>query len=414
MQIRMRLPIPMVLCLTMGIAIALVAGGLCSAHAQYHGGSRGPRLLRNLRDRITGRGGPEALREAMLLPDGGAAREVMEGLADRGGDEVVAARAALWVGHYHYGAGDAETALTWFEKAREINGGPAERAESDFWVAQCRNLLGRVQESEPGEQSQGVAAVLGRVARLDGELRVGRVESALRGYLELEADARQAGCLGPLLYRFGLAAASGAAGGGDPGWPTVRAWGQACATSPEYALVQVMRPSWPPTASVGSAGNGDSTATPFVAVPGASSASPDPILVPVPGAVTPDSLRSKGAVERPRDGGMDGARGGVPDGATRGTPGGVAAGATSAATARGAGDGVFTVQLGSFHDAARATIEAQRLQGLGLSVRVEVEEAEDATWHRLRFGRYRTREEAEESALARCTGLEWRVVRVGP
>jgi cell division septation protein DedD len=325
----------------------------------------------------------------MLLPNAGAAREVMEGLADRGGDDVVAARAALWVGHYHYGAGDAETALTWFEKAWGANGGPAERAESDFWVAQCRNLLGRVQESEPGDRSQGVAAVLGRVARLDGELRVGRVESALRGYLELEADSRRAGCLGPLLYRFGLVAASGAAGG-DPGWRTVRAWGPACATSPEYALVQMMRPSRPPTASVGSSGIGDSTATPFVEAPGASSANPGP----VPGAVTPDSLRSAGVA--------------------RSRPGGAAAGAADTATAQVGGDGAFTVQIGSFHDAQRATTEARRLQDLGLPVRVEVEKAEDATWYRLRFGRYRTREDAEESALARCTGLGWRVVRVGP
>ena len=70
--------------------------------------------------------------------------------------------------------------------------------------------------------------------------------------------------------------------------------------------------------------------------------------------------------------------------------------------------------LGSFHDAERAANEAKRLDTLGLAVRVEVETVEGATWHRLRFGRYRTREEAEESALARCTGLGWRVVRVGP
>jgi hypothetical protein len=385
MPIRMRWPILVVLSLVTG----LVAGGLCAAHAQDRSGGRGPRLLRNLRDRLTGHGGPEALREAMLLPNAGAAREVMEGLTGRGGDGVVAARAALWVGHYHYGAGDAETALTWFEEARETNGGPSERAESDFWVAQCRNLLGRVQERELGDRSQGVAAVLGRVARLDGELRVGRVESALRGYLELEADARRAGCLGPLLYRFGLAAASGAVVG-DLGWPTVRAWGPACAISPEYALVQVMRPSRPPTASVGFSGAGDSTATPFAEAPGTSSASPGLI----PDAVTPDSLRSEGAGRTP--------------------PGGFATGASDAARTQAGGDGSFTVQLGSFHDPERAAREARRLQGLGLPVLVEVEEVEGGTLHRLRFGRYRTREEAEESALVRCTGLGWRVVRIGP
>jgi hypothetical protein len=400
----MRFSILVLLGLGTGPAAGLIAGGLCPAHAQDHSGARGPRLLRNLRDRLTGRGGPEALREAVLLPNAGAAREVMEGLSDHAGDDLIAARAALWVGHYHYGAGDAETALTWFEKAREINGGPLERSESDFWVAQCRNLLGRVQESESGDRSQGVVAVLARVARLDGELRVGRVESALRGYIELEADARRAGCLGPLLYRFGLAAASGAAGG-DPGWLTVRAWGPACAMSPEYALVQVMRPARPPTASVGSSGNSDSTATPFVEAVVASSADPGSIQ----GVVPREGL--------PPEGGAGMAPGGASDGTVDRTVAGAAtgavAGAAGAASARAAGDAPFTVQLGSYHDAQRAAVEARRLQGLGLPVLVEAEEVEGVTWHRLRFGRYRTREDAEESALARCTGLGWRVVRVG-
>ena len=65
MPIRMRLPFLLVLGLVMG----LVAGGLCAAQAQDRSGGRGPGLFRNLRDRLTGRGGPEALREAMLLPD---------------------------------------------------------------------------------------------------------------------------------------------------------------------------------------------------------------------------------------------------------------------------------------------------------------------------------------------------------
>jgi cell division septation protein DedD len=405
MPIRKRLPSLVFLGLATGLAVGLVAGGLCPAQAQDHSGARGPRLLRDLRDRLTGHGGPEALREAVLLPNAGVAREVMEGLSDHGGDDVVAARAALWVGHYHYGAGDAETALIWFEKAREINGGPAERSEADFWVAQCRNLLGRMQESEAGDQSHGVAAVLGRVARLDGELRVGRVESALRGYLALEADARRAGCLGPLLYRFGLAAASGAAGG-DSGWPTVRSWGSACAISPEYALVQVMRPLRPPTASVDSFGDGDSTATSFVEAVVVSSADPGSI----PAAVTPDGVPSEGVAGSAPGGAADG----TVDRAVAGVLTGAAAGTVDAATARAAGDGAFTVQLGSFHDVERAAVEARRLQGLGLPVLVEAEDVEGVTWHRLRFGRYGTREDAEESALARCTGLGWRVVRVGP
>jgi hypothetical protein len=233
-----------------------------------------------------------------------------------------------------------------------------------------------------------VAAVLSRVARLDGELRVGRVQSALRGYFELEGDARRAGCLGPLLYRFGLAAASGA-GGGELGWATVRAWAPECAVSPEYALVQVMQPPPASAADSQTARGSDAIATPFVEMPGA------PPAEPVSNA------------------GVTGAdRGSAEDGPS--APGEGVTGAAEARIATPDRGGAFTVQLGSFHDVERATREARRLEGLGLPVRVEVEEVDGAMWHRVRLGRYRSREEAEESALARCTGLEWRIVRVGP
>lgn len=381
---RTRFPIVLVFLL----ASVSVAGTVSVARAQDRSGTHRPGLFRNLRDRLMGRGGAEALREAMLLPDAGAVREVMEGLAGRTGDEVVAARAAIWVGHYRYGAGDTEAALTWFERAREAGGGPAERAESDFWTAQCRNLLGRSQEGDPGGESEGTTTVLGRVARLDGELRVGRVESALRGYLGLEGEARQAGCLGPLLYRVGLVAASGIDGRAW-GWPTVRAWAPACAGAPEYALVQAMQPPPLPASAPAAAGDRDSSASPFAEAPGAR---------PAGSGAPPDDVSDAAgelAVEQ------------------RNAPGDDVAGeATAAATARG--DAAFSIQVGSFHDGARAAREARRLEGLGLAVRVEAEENGTGSWYRLRFGRFRTSEEAEETALARCTGLEWRIVRVGP
>jgi hypothetical protein len=389
MPIRTRPLILLVLVLLAGVA----AGGLCAAYAQGQTvpskgrGGLGPGLFRNLRDRLLGRSGPDALREATLLSDGSAARDVMEGLAGRGGDEITAGRAALWMGHYHYGAGDTEAALAWFEKARQAGDGPTERSESGFWVAQCRNILGRAQESASGSQGEGVAAVLGQVARLDGELRVGRVESALRGYLGLEADARRAGCLGPLLYRFGLAGASGA-GGTDLGWSTVRAWEPACAISPEYALVQAMQPP----AAVSAASGGEASATPFVEVPGGAAAERD----------------SGGGTT----GGASGAADRIPQG--EGGPPPRAGVAGDAATPRSGADGGYAVQLGSFRDADRAVREAQRLEGLGLAVRVEAEQVDGVVWHRIRLGLYGSREEAEESALARCTGLEWRIVRVGP
>jgi cell division septation protein DedD len=365
------------------LALSVASGATSDSRAQDRDGGIGSGLLRNLRDRLTRHGGPEALREAMLLPDAAEARQVMEGLAGRGGDPIVSARAALWVGHYHYGAGDAEAALTWFAKAHDAGGGPAERAESDFWLAQCRNLLGRAQESDAGERGEGSPAVLARVARFDGELRVGSVESALRGYLGLEREARAAGCLGPLLYRLGLAASSGAAGSALD-QVAVDSWAPDCVVSPEYALVREMRP-FVPAAAPAAPATGDSTAATFAEAPAA-----DTTSAPEAGLSPESALGVSRAGET--------------------TP----ATGTGAGSASAGGDRPFCVQLGSFHDAERAAREAARLQRLGLPVRIEVEEADGETWHRLRLGRYGSREEAEESALTRCTGLEWRIVRVGP
>ncbi len=402
MPIRVRPSFALVLALAAGAALAGTArsqpgGGAPTGaspaetadEASPAIGERGSRLLRDLRQRLLGHSGPDALREASLLPDAAAAREVMEGLAGRGGDEVTAARAALWLGHYHYSAGDAEAALSWFQKARDAGGGPSERAETDFWVAQCRNLLGRPQDGRPDGSGEGVETVLGQMARLDGELRVGRVESSLRGYARLEEDARRAGCLGPLLYRFGLAAASGA-GGAELGWPTVREWASACATSPEYALVQAMQPPpSPPAAAPEAGGRSEAAGTSFVEMPSARPAAGDAgsDSSAAAGGRSPEVTLSPSEETRPD--------------------------AKRPAAAAG-GDRRFAIQLGSFRDAERAAAEAQRLEGLGLSVRVEVEEAEGATFHRIRFGRFSSREEAEESALARCVGLNWQVVRVGP
>jgi cell division septation protein DedD len=359
------------------VVAGLAAGGVTPACAQEREG-RTTSIFRGLRDRLLGRGGPDALREAMLLPDGRAAREVMEGLAGRGGDAVTAARAALWLGHYHYGAGDTEAALGWFEKARSGDGGAAERAESDFWTAQCRNLLGRAQDAAPGGGGEGAAAVLGRVARLDGELRVGRVESALRGYVDLEGEARQAGCLGPLLYRIGLAASAGA-GTGEIGWSTVAAWAPSCVASPEYALVRAMQPAVVVPAAAPAASPGDTLAVPFVEAAGG----------PGTGA---------SGLEHP---------------ATTGATEAINAGGAPVAAAEAA-DGEYSIQLGSYRDADRARAEAARLGDLGLAVRLDVRTENGETRNRILLGRYRSQDEAEETALARCTGLEWRIIRVEP
>jgi hypothetical protein len=384
MPMRARFPILLAFLLAVGSAVAV-----SPARAQDREGGHHPGLFRNLRDRLIGRGGAEALREATLLPDAAAARDVMEGLAGRGGDDVVAARAAIWAGHYHYGAGDTEAALAWFEKARASGGGPAERAESDFWTAQCRNLLGRTQEGDAGGEGGGSTAVLASLARLDGELRVGRVESVLQGYLGLEREARRAGCLGPLLYRVGLVAASGT-GGDNLGWSTVRAWAPACAEAPEYALVQAMQPTALRAAPPVPAASPDSGATPFAEAPGGAPNVPDAAR-----GVSPDA--------------------GLPPATGRPAPSGQDAPPAADATPPEVPEyGAFCIQLGSFRDGERAAREARRLEGLGLGVRVEIQESRGEMWYRLRLGSFRTSQEAEETARARCTGLDWRVVRVEP
>jgi cell division protein FtsN len=44
-------------------------------------------------------------------------------------------------------------------------------------------------------------------------------------------------------------------------------------------------------------------------------------------------------------------------------------------------------------------------------VRLDGEGAENDVWYRLRWGSFRSREEAEENARTRCTGLAWTLAR---
>ena len=352
-----------------GFALLLLIVGPWRVAAERRGeGGRVPGFFRGLRERIAPTDAARAWQEARQLPAARDALPLMKSLVERN-DPSVSPRAALWLGHFQYGAGDTETALGWFEKAADAGGDEAQRAEALFWEAQCLNLLGRAPIAAAPE-GQSVPDVLAQLARHDGELRIGDAGAALDGYLGLEGAARRAGCLGPLLYRIGLVAAAGT-GQGAVDWDLVRRWSALTPASPECGLVRAILPAGteaeaapapetgPPAFSEGAAGEAGSTG---------------PASTPAAGA----AVESTGTSAAPPD------------------------------------EAAYAVQLGSYHDRARAQQEADRLAALGLPVRIDIESDAGGSWNKLRLGRSRTREEAEELGRTRCTGLDWQVVRIVP
>ncbi len=202
-----------------------------------------PGLFEEIKSRLSGRSAEQIWDEASRMPSAMAAVPLMEALAKRTGEPEYSGRAALWLGHFYYGAGQIEDALTWFEQAEEQKGDKP-TAEPAFWAAQCRNLLGRPNEAAAESAEQGTDGVLAAVAEHDGELRTGELAAALDGYLSLEGAARRAGCLGPLLYRIGLVAstAAGRNVGRRIDWDLVKGWEPGAAASPERGLVAAMAP----------------------------------------------------------------------------------------------------------------------------------------------------------------------------
>jgi hypothetical protein len=357
------------------VTALLAAVCLCApaVFAQSPGGKR-PGLLQEIRSRLSFRSASEVWEEARLNPSVDQARPMMESLLERRGDPLYAARAALWLGHLEYGAQQTERALEFFEVAAgKAEAGP-ERAEASFWATQCRALLGR--GDDRASRTGGLFGVLEAMARADAELRAGRAGEALRGFILLEGDARRAGCLGPLLYRIGLANAS--TGGADardsgPIWEVIARWAHDAPVSPERALAAAMvpepaarpQPTPPPTV-------GDSTGG-----AGASGAGPN--------SAGPDGAGASGA----------GSGSAEPDGSSRRSS-------------------AYAVQLGAFHDPERARSRLAQLTAQGLPVRVEREERDGETFYKIRLGEARSREEAQELALRFCRGLEYQIVRVEP
>jgi cell division septation protein DedD len=358
--------------------------------AQSAGGKR-PGLLEEIRSRLSFRSASEVWEEARLTPSVDQARTMMESLLERRGDPVYAARAALWLGHFEYGAQQTERALVYFETGvAKAPSGP-ERDEALFWASQCRALLDR--DDHGGAGAGGMFGVLQAVARIDGELRAGRAEEALRGYLSLEGDARRAGCLGPLLYRVGLAGAAGADERGPGGVRDVIArWERDAPVSPERALAAAITPEPVAPPPLSSPAGADSAAGAGVAAPVESGSD----------STAPTSAPSKAAADAPDPAAPENGPHPSDIGADRPEE----TGADAAP--------IYAVQLGAFADPERARSRLAQLTAQGLPVRLEREERDGETLYKIRLGEARSREEAQEMALRFCRGLEYRIVRVEP
>jgi len=208
----------------------------------------GTGILREMQSRLLQAPGVEVWEEARRLPSAADAALLMEHLAGRAQDPLYAARAALWLGHYHYGAGQIEAALQYFGRAGAVEDSPAVRPEAEFWVAQCRNLQGIAAGTpERATAASDQPGLFTRLAELDGRLRLGDLDGALRGYLSLEGVARRARCLAPLYYRLGLVLHAGG-GRGTIDASITRAWAPSVSGSAERALVAALDdgdPLWP-------------------------------------------------------------------------------------------------------------------------------------------------------------------------
>jgi cell division septation protein DedD len=358
------------------LAAVLQAAILASAFAA--GGAepapKGPGLLTEIKRALSQRPAAEVWEEAVASPSTSRALPLMTGLLRRTSDPSYAGRAALWLGHYSYGAGRVEEALGYFEQSLQRPGDEATRAEAGFWAAQCRSLLGRPAQ-ETGTGRSGVHAVLGQVVAHDVELRGGEIETAWRGYLSLEGDARQAGCVGPLLYRLGLIASAvpGRAWGHDSPWAVLDRLAQGAPAAPERALYEQMVPVGPTASEPPETEKPDAGSTP------AAESGPAPEREATPAAApAASSAPEAGTVEA------------------------------------GAGAPYYAVQLGAFIDGDRAEREYRRLQGSGLTVRLDQEEMNGRIYYKIRLGHHASRAEAEERARRECRGLDWQVVRISP
>lgn len=356
------------------LAAVLLLFGSAPSPAAAADPPKRPGLWGEIRDRLGRSDAAELVVRARGMASASEALLLYQSAAER--DRSPAAQqACLWLGHFHHGAGDLEVALGWFERGAAMEGEPGRQAEAAFWQAHCAGLLGRANDAAAPRSARGtVHDILYRIATADGALRRGEGSEAIAAYLSLADEAERAGCAGPLLYRMGLAAAVGR--GGETLSEQLRALAAAAPASPERALATLLVPA---------------VAPPRAAAPPAEPA----------GGGAPVSF-AEGMGPSP----------GAGEGDAAGDAAGEAAAGGDLGVGKAAGGAFYAVQLGAFRDPGRAGRELDRLRALGLDVRMEDETVAGERLHLLRLGRMDSEEAAEEFARTRCTGLEWRVVRL--
>jgi cell division septation protein DedD len=307
------------------------------------------------------------------------ARPLMEALSRRSRDAEGSARAAYWLGLYHYGSGDPATAAPYFDLAA---GGedPEVARQARIWNAQCRQLLGGESEGatdSPPENLRDSFALRAAVSEADALVRAGHPLEALRSYLALEAEARALECLSWIYYRVGLILSASGTREGSSDWAPLAEWDPVVATSPERALIAKLRNQ---PRAVSAPRESAPFAEPVVA-------EAQPSVSAEPGEF-PDSL-----FERPES--MDEA--------------------PEPRQPSNAPSGYYALQLGAFRERDSARRAMEEFTARGLSVRLEQKtDAQGDLLHLIWLGRCATREEAESLARRLLQGIDYQIVTGNP
>lgn len=328
---------------------------------------RGDGFFGGLRNVLSPSNGNETWERARALARAAEAAPIMEQLARNERDPETGGKAALWLGLYRYGSGDATAALPYFERAASLNGDAETRRAGAAWAAQCRALLDPKTLPEPNGEALGPRSspfeLREILAHADASVREGRAQEALDAYLEVQGEAMSAGMLSLLYYRLGLVVQASVAAGArlvDP--ELLHEWEPHVAESAERALVVKLeeegrlfeKPAEPAVSE-------------FVA--------PSEELV-VTDEATLDTLAASTPESEPQEEAPH-----------------------------------YVLQLGSFRDRDLARAEMERLVSRGLSVRlVPGTDREGNQVYRVWLGRGSTREEARALGDRLLQGLEYQIV----
>jgi hypothetical protein len=180
--------------------VLLASAGVVAVRAERQ---RPPGILRGLIGELVP-GSPHEIEErASQARDGAEALRLYGSLQSRFGASPEGVRAALWVGIYFYGAGEEESSLEYFERARHYARDPELVARAEFWCDQVRLRTGR--EPLPSEEGRGRGGfrALQALVRVDRSIREGRRSEAEAELLSIEGEIRRAGLLGPYMARWG-------------------------------------------------------------------------------------------------------------------------------------------------------------------------------------------------------------------